>query len=58
MGDQFDQVNDWLLSELRVGQIYLLAGTGLTDMTKATESSNTTAAQDQVNRNTVAYAPS
>jgi hypothetical protein len=49
---ELDQVNDWLSSANRVGQIYILAGAGVTDVTKATAAN-----QDQVNRNTVSYAP-
>jgi hypothetical protein len=46
-------VNDWLLSAVRVGQVYMLAGTGLTDISGAT----TTQAQTRVLQNMITYAP-
>jgi len=49
-----DAVNDWLLSTVRVGQIYLLAGTGMTDVSAASANA---AAAARINQNVVAFAP-
>jgi len=45
-------VSDWLTSANRIGQVYVLAGTGQTDAAKAGAD-----VSDQANRNMVAYAP-
>jgi hypothetical protein len=47
------QMSRWLAAVMKVGQVYVLAGTGFTDPTKAT----TDAAQAQSLRNVVDYAP-
>jgi hypothetical protein len=52
--DDLDAVNDWLLSTVRVGQTYILAGTGLTDINQV---ANNQAAQAQVERNLQTYGP-
>ena len=50
---QMDPVNDWLFSTVRVGQVYLLAGTGVTDVSKATDPATETRAESNI----VTYAP-
>ena len=50
---QIDPINDWLLSTFKVGQVYMLAGTGLTDITKATDP----ATEARAEANVVTYAP-
>ena len=50
--DDLDAVNDWLGSANRVGEVYILAGTGVTDISTAGPSLT-----DHINRNTVLYAP-
>lgn len=50
--DDLDAINDWLASSLKVGQVYMMAGTGLTDLSAADAT-----AQAKVGQNVVAYAP-
>ena len=48
-----DVMNDWMLSIVRVGQVYLFAGTGTNDPAKAT----TPAVEAKAESNVVTYAP-
>ncbi|HEY5072257.1 MAG TPA: hypothetical protein VII63_09520 [Caulobacteraceae bacterium] len=50
---EVDPMNEWMLSAARVGQVYLFAGTGVTDPTKAADPR----VEAQAERNVVTYAP-
>ena len=49
-----DAVNDWLSSALRVGEVYMLAGAGITDVSQA---ANNPTAEARIGQNTQTYAP-
>jgi hypothetical protein len=50
--DDLDAINDWLASCLKAGQVYMLAGTGLTDINAADAT-----AQAKIGQNLMTYAP-
>jgi hypothetical protein len=50
--DDLDAVNDWLMSAVKVGQTYILAGTGLTDSAGANAQ-----AQARIGQNVVSFLP-
>jgi hypothetical protein len=53
--EQLDKLNDWLLSVLKTGMIYICAGTGISDLTKVGSADEK--AQLQIGKNLVAFAP-
>lgn len=50
--DDLDAINDWLSSCLKAGQVYMLAGTGLTDINSADATG-----QAKIGQNLAAFAP-
>jgi hypothetical protein len=54
---ELSDINDWLMSVERAGQVYVLAGTGISDFSAADNSASGAALDNQAGKNLITYQP-